>query len=342
MDIKQLILKELSEKDSFKTTDIMVLTGFSRAYITRFLGELLHEGKIVRIGKANKVRYVLSEKLGEDLLNEKKRIHKIIRNESISEDLILKDIKRESTLFDGLGQNIVNILDYAVTEMLNNAIEHSGSAIIDFYAGENNNSIEFTVTDKGIGIFNNLKMMHNLSNTMEAIQQLLKGKRTTLPAFHSGEGIFFTSRVSDYFEIKSSDKLIIFDNLLPDLFIKNTKLFKGTRIFFRIARNSGKELKDIFDRYTDDNYSFSTTEILIKLYRENTSYISRSQARRVVSGLEEFKTIRLDFQEVETLGQAFADEIFRVWKNSHPEINILYSNANENITFMIKRAQSYK
>jgi len=70
------------------------------------------------------------------------------------------------------------------------------------------------------------------------------------------------------------------------------------------------------------------------------SFISRSQARRVLTGLEKFKEITLDFSDVETIGQGFADEVFRVWKNNHPDIKINYQNTNENILFMIKRAKS--
>jgi len=69
------------------------------------------------------------------------------------------------------------------------------------------------------------------------------------------------------------------------------------------------------------------------------NYISRSQARRIVSGLDKFKTVILDFANIDTVGQAFADQIFRVWHNQHPEIAIKVMNSNENINIMIKRAQ---
>jgi len=55
-------------------------------------------------------------------------------------------------------------------------------------------------------------------------------------------------------------------------------------------------------------------------------------------GLESFQDVLLDFEGVESIGQAFADEIFRVWQSNHPEIKITYINVNENVEFMIKRA----
>jgi hypothetical protein len=41
---------------------------------------------------------------------------------------------------------------------------------------------------------------------------------------------------------------------------------------------------------------------------------------------------------VEMIGQAFADEIFRVFASAHPDIQIYHINANEEVTKMINRA----
>jgi hypothetical protein len=68
-------------------------------------------------------------------------------------------------------------------------------------------------------------------------------------------------------------------------------------------------------------------------------YVSRSQARRILAGLEKFKTIELDFKDVKTIGQAFADEIFRIWQAGHKEVRFKIQNANENVMLMIKRAE---
>ncbi|MBU1083906.1 MAG: STAS-like domain-containing protein, partial [Candidatus Omnitrophica bacterium] len=72
---------------------------------------------------------------------------------------------------------------------------------------------------------------------------------------------------------------------------------------------------------------------------EGANYVSRSQARRVLAGLEKFKTVVLDFKGIEAIGQAFADEIFRVWKSAHTDKEISARNACENVMFMVKRAE---
>jgi STAS-like domain of unknown function (DUF4325) len=71
----------------------------------------------------------------------------------------------------------------------------------------------------------------------------------------------------------------------------------------------------------------------------NDKLISRSQANRLLARVEVFKTVIFDFAGVPTIGQAFADEIFRVFPNRHPEIRISSVNENEEVARMIKRAK---
>ena len=68
--------------------------------------------------------------------------------------------------------------------------------------------------------------------------------------------------------------------------------------------------------------------------------MSRSQARRILHNLDKFKHIILDFKDVPTIGQAFTDEIFRVYKSKRPKVVLEHINTDENVMFMIKRAQS--
>jgi len=339
MDIRQIILKKIAKQGDISVSDIQKETGFSRAYVNRFLKELKENGRIVLIGKSNSAHYVLAGKSKE--LNPKKevfKIHYILKNSNLHEDEILDRVKKDTGILLGLPKNITSIIEYAFTEILNNAIDHSKSEKIDISVDKENNFIRFSIVDNGIGIFNSIIKKYNLKNELEAIQDLIKGKLTTAPEKHTGEGIFFTSRAVDKLTIQSSNKKLIFDNFLKDVFIEDIKATKGTRVIFFINIESNRRLEDIFKEYAENGFEFSKTKVLIKLYKIDTLYVSRSQARRVLSGLEKFKTVVLDFDKVDIVGQAFADEVFRVWYNNHRNIDIQYQNANENIVFMIKRA----
>jgi hypothetical protein len=181
-----------------------------------------------------------------------------------------------------------------------------------------------------------------LGSEFEAMQDLLKGKTTTAPKAHSGEGIFFTSKVADLFTLDSYGFEMTVDNLKEDVFIgESKKTLQGTKVVFSLVLNTKKHLINIFKKYQTekDNYAFDKTEVQIKLYTMGTVHISRSQARRILSGLDKFKLVILDFDKVPMVGQAFADEIFRVFFNKHPDIKIVPINMNEAIAFMIGRVE---
>ncbi|OGZ18733.1 MAG: hypothetical protein A2175_00390 [Candidatus Nealsonbacteria bacterium RBG_13_42_11] len=341
MDIENLILKKLRENKKIKATDIVKAAGFSRAYINRFFQKLKDEGKIILVGKANKACYVLADKKTVSRAkNSILSIRKILQNKNLSEDLVLNEIKRDTGIFLNLPKNVSDIISYSFSEMLNNAIEHSRSLKIEIQIQRQASQISFIVRDWGIGIFNNIMRKRKLKDEFEAIQDLLKGKQTTLPKEHTGEGVFFTSKIADLLVIQSSAKKLIFNNVLDDIFIREAKQTKGTKVSFAISVKSKTALSNVFKNYSEGAFTFNKTITRVSLYKLDSVFISRSQARRILSGLEKFKKIVLDFKGVDTVGQAFADEIFRVWQNRHPGIGIEHINTNENIAFMIKRASA--
>lgn len=344
IDTKTRILKLLKRKKTLTTAELVNQTGFSRVYINRFLRQLREEGKIMLIGKANKAHYISAN--AKEVAMAKSRIidfRRMLVNKNLLEDAVLSEIKKQTGIFQKIPKNIQGIIDYGFSEMLNNAIEHSKSKKIEIKMARDKKVIYFNVIDYGIGIFKNIMKKKGLANELEAIQDLLKGKQTTAPMAHTGEGIFFTSKVADMLVIRSSKKKLTFNNILKDVFIEDSKTLKGTQVVFSVGLKAKTQLNDVFRHYSDKNsFEFNKTAVIIKLYRMDTNYISRSQARRVLTGLEAFKTITLDFKDVNTIGQAFTDEVFRVWKSNHPDIKIIYINANENIEFMIKRAIALK
>ncbi len=340
MDIQAVILQFLEKNGQVKSAEVVKATGFSRTFVNRFFQELRDEGKIVLLGQANKAHYVPATTAAIKKANEKVRFaHRILENKDLFEHTVLKDIKMRTVIFEDIPDNLAMIVDYAFTEILNNAIEHSQSAKIEVFIEKSEHNLSFRMIDKGIGIFNNIMNTKGLDNVWEAIQDLLKGKQTTYPQAHSGEGIFFTSKIADIFTIQSGGKKLIFNNLIKDIFIKDIKNINGTKVFFSIDCASQKDLSEIFKKYTDDNFTFSRTDIHVRLYKTGVEYVSRSQARRILSGLDKFQKLILDFKNIDTVGQGFADEIFRVWISQHPGIEIEVINFNDNIQFMINRAK---
>jgi anti-sigma regulatory factor (Ser/Thr protein kinase) len=106
-------------------------------------------------------------------------------------------------LLDGLAPNDIDIWQYCVTEMVNNALDHSEGSSLTVVVGRGPSSTRIQVLDNGVGIFRKIKTAFNLEDETQAILELSKGKLTTDPDRHSGQGIFFTSRMLDEFSILS-------------------------------------------------------------------------------------------------------------------------------------------
>ena len=96
--------------------------------------------------------------------------------------------------------------------------------------------------------------------------------------------------------------------------------------------------ESVFSRYTRD-LAFDTSRVVVKLFERGGTHVSRSEAKRVLAGLERFREVAIDFHRVESAGQGCADEIFRVWARVHPEIRLVPERMNEAVTFMVERAR---
>ena len=212
------------------------------------------------------------------------------------------------------------------------------SKFIDIDLAVDSRACSFAVRDSGVGVFANVMKEKRLASEMEAIEDILKGKQTTQPERHSGQGIFFTSKIVERFVLESHKKRLIVDNRIDDIFLEDMRSLKGTRVICEIDANTASKLAELFREYASEEFAFDRTKVTVKLFESGESYVSRSQAKRLLHSLEQFREIVLDFTGVESVGQAFADEVFRVFAADHPEIRIEPINMGENVEFMVRRA----
>ncbi len=332
------------QKGRITSTELSDSFGVSRQYIHVLLQELVANGQLMKFGATRYAFYVLPEyaRAHPEILP--LRYAKSFANKQLEEHKVLDQIEHAFPTLENLPENVRSIFTYAFSEMFNNAIEHSQSVRIGVEVSVPHKTLSFVIQDSGIGVFRNVMRQRGLASELEAIQDILKGKTTTMPKSHSGEGIFFTSRVADMFILDSFGYQLIVDNKAPDVFVKKvSKMKRGTRVSFTLSATSKRHLQDVFKKYTnlDDSsdYGFDKTEVRVKLYTIGGVHISRSQARRVLTGLEKFKYVVFDFDKVPTVGQAFADEVFRVFHHAHPDIKLEAENMSEGVRFMVERAR---
>lgn len=349
MFTKEKVIEIARKKGVIKTKDIAELFGISRQYASRSIAELVALGKLVKIGSTAKAMYAFPDYAKKHLEILPYKISKIFRNDNLEEHQVLDKIESELPIILKQKENIRDIFTYAFSEILNNAIEHSGTEKITVDVSIKDKMLIFVVDDFGVGVFRNIMKKKGLKSELEAIQDLLKGKTTTMPASHSGQGIFFTSRAGDEFILDSYGYRLIVNNKIKDTFLQEVKgkakRKQGTKVIFKLSIAESKHLKEIFDEFAniddESNFGFDKTEIKIKLFIRGGVHISRSQARRVLVGLDKFRVIVFDFDKVPMIGQAFADEIFRVFHNKYPDIKLQAVNMNEAVKFMVDRVEGH-
>lgn len=333
--IRDFILQNVEEHPDSVSRMTSEEFGISRQAVNRHLNTLLSQGLLIAKGKTRKRVYELKPII-------ESTFH-IVISPDFDEDRVWRQYL--ANLFERFRPNIVGIGHYGFTEMYNNVIDHSEGtiALVSFkhVAGR----VELTVADDGIGIFNKITKELGLADERQAILELAKGKVTTDPRNHTGEGIFFATRAFDTFSILSGSLYYCRsihmggEWLLED----REEVSRGTSIDMEIATDCNRTLKEVFDKYSGEGYEygFRRTHVPVSLATYGReSLVSRSQAKRVLARFDRFDEILLDFTGVDFIGQAFADEIFRVFRNNNPDKKIDWISANDDVETTIKRVIS--
>jgi DNA-binding Lrp family transcriptional regulator len=231
---------------------------------------------------------------------------------------------------------------YGLTEMINNAVDHSGSELVHVGLRRNALFTQAWVTDDGEGIFLRIQRALDLFDPREAILELAKGKFTTDPANHSGEGIFFSSKVFDVFDIRSGKLHFAHDDGNVDVLFERSAEAPGTTVFMQLANDTARTTREVFDKFAaPEEYTFAKTLVPVRLAQhEGEKLVSRSQAKRLTMRFERFQTVVLDFVGVAEIGQAFADEVFRVFQSAHPKTSLVPVNMEPSVSAMVTRAKA--
>lgn len=231
-------------------------------------------------------------------------------------------------------ENVQNIWSYSFSEMINNVMDHSMAENVQVNIEQDYLNTRVMIADDGIGIFEKIKDHFGLPTVDEAICELFKGKLTTDSENHSGEGIFFSSKMMDDFFIVSSGRIFTnnkYDNSrIIDLATSN---LAGTCVIMSLSNFSHKKPQEIFDMYANNDGGFTKTRIPMKNIFD-TSPVSRSQAKRVCNRLDKFEEVVIDFEGLNWMGQGFAHQLFVVFAKEHPNIKLIPINMNEDITKM--------
>lgn len=332
-EVRDFILRNVRSHPA----DIAAVTAarysLSRPAVAGYITRLVNEGLLDATGTTRDRRYKARDLVSLDF---DLRLTIGLSEDAIWHGRILPHVKN-------VPENIKDICQYGFTEMFNNTVDHSASFYAQVIYRQTYGHINIRVMDRGVGIFRKLQNQFNLHDPRQALLELSKGRLTSDPKNHTGHGIFFTSRMFDEFSILSGN---LFYNRIrqedDDWLVEGRDVpdgVGGTWVEMTISTNASWRTRDVFDRYQDDPVGFTRTHVPIALGKyPGEQLVSRSQAKRVLARVDRFSEVLLDFQGVQEIGPAFADEIFRVFKTAHPDISIIATRANERVSRMIKSA----
>jgi len=327
--LEDLVDRLLARGGSFSSSDLAELSGTTRQAVHRHLRALVRAGRLVREGRGRATRYRRPEPAG---------FRRRYRASGLAEDQVWSEALGGVQELERAPPNVRAILAYGFTEIVNNAIEHSGASEVEVRLECDGARARFLVADEGVGAFENARAKLGLPDTLSAVQAISKGKVTTDPERHTGEGLFFTSKLADLFDLEANGLRWIVDNLRGDQALGSAAERPGTVVRFEVSLDTERTPEAVFARFTHD-FEFDTTRAVVKLFEHGVRFVSRSEAKRLTAGLEGFREVFLDFTGVEAVGQGFADEVFRVWARAHPEVHMVPENMDRPVAFMVERAR---
>ena len=334
MSTKDVIVEHLEKLDSATGRELRDRLGISRQALNSHIRPLLASGRVVKSGSTRNARYYSSRHAPAST-----RLSSNFSLCGLGEHQAYENIAIRLNLRALLRPNVLSIVEYAFTGILNNAIDHSNSEQCQVSAQIGPGHVWFQVRDRGIGVFHSIAAKLGLDNEHAAMIELVKGNPKTKSATHSGEGIFFIAKCADRLKIRSHRIQLEWDRARDDVFVSEPRFCTGTIVEFNLRRDSRTRLANLFSTYEsrDNNCQFNKTNVLVKLIKPE--YVSRSEARQLMANLEEYKEIELNFKGVKQMGQGFADEIFRVFANRHPDIKIRTARINPSIAAVIRHVK---
>ena len=299
----------------------------SRQAVHRHIQRLVEEGALLESGKTRSRTYALAQ------LSAWTQTY-AVSADGDEGDIWLRDVRAQ---LEPLATNVLGIWQYGFTEMFNNALDHAEASSISVSVAKTAASSVVTIRDDGVGIFRKIQAALGLLDERHAVLELAKGKFTTDPQRHSGEGIFFSSRMFDHFSICSGSVWFSHQAKTPDDWILEADESGGTSVRMELGNHTARSVSKVFKQFTSgDDFGFTKTVVPVRLAQYgDDNLVSRSQAKRLIVRFEKFRTVVLDFKGVVLIGQAFADEVFRVFPLAHPEVELMSLNANKEVGQMI-------
>lgn len=331
-EIEQALLDQISGHPQSLVRVVREQFGITRPTVLARVDRLIREGYLKRSGSATRPTYSLGES---------RRCYVRFPLAGLAEDDVWT--RQIAPLLANVAENVRALCHHGATEMINNAIDHSAGTELTLIVDRSRRQIAIVIDDDGIGIFRKIARHLQLPDERLALLELAKGKFTSDPKNHSGEGVFFSSRMFDRFQIHSNELVFDHDANLPLDLVDEAGIDRaGTTVTMVVALDSSRIAQEIYAKYSSgpDEFTFARTVVPVRLARiGEDELVSRSQAKRLLERVDRFTVVEFDFSGINSIGQAFADEVFRVFAIAHPDVELIASHAATEVQQMVRRAE---
>lgn len=252
---------------------------------------------------------------------------------------------RDFAPFFTLTPNVRRIAQHAFSELVNNAVDHSGGTEVTVSLRQTPLHLQMLVSDDGCGVFDSLQRSFDLVDPTVAMLELSKGQLTSQPDRHCGHGLFFTARLADVFDLHANQQAFQYRGWDHRSWHPGKPMGRrGTSVFLGIALDTARTLDDVLRSHSADGAGYQlerTTVPLRLLAQDGVGLESRAQARRVASRLQQFRCADLDFSGIDDVGRGFADELFRVFQRSHPDVQVTPCGMSARVAAMVASVREH-
>lgn len=326
---EKFLLQQIYDENPDFVDATMEAFSISRSTVYNYINTLQNNGELERVGGSMPYR----------VLYKTTRFTVDTTREHSEDRMFSRDI---APLLAELPLNVQKIWRYAFTAMMNNALEHAKASAIVCVVNRSRLCTIIGILDNGIGIFRRIQQDQRDANgeaptVAEAASLLYAGGYSSAPDTHAGEGIFFTSRLMDHFAIRSDYQLFT-PNAEDDDGESGGERFRGTAVQMALGNDSTRELGEVMATYIDPEEGFVHTEIPVARFFGGDFPISRSEARRLLSALKDFRTAELNFSDIDEVGRDFAHELFSVAAGQYPTLRLTVKNAAPAVLGTLRRA----
>jgi len=326
--IKKFILDNLTlhQRDIIHTA--IRRFGISRQAILKHMHTLIAEKQVLAYGKTRDRYYEL-----RPLVNFSKTID---IDTDFSPEAILK--KQMLSHISFLPKNIHEICEFSIAAILNNIADHADATNLYYKLYLTHKNVHIILSDNGKGLFGHIQSSLKLKNTQIAVLELAKGHVTTDPDHHSGDELNTVIHLFDKVTIDASGKSLTYINETQDWLIDHSTQQQGTRIQLQIKPSSRRTCREIFQKlFNGEQESVSIPINLLKVPGDELVN-SREQAQSILRNISDFKTIEFDFNNIDLIGPAFADELVRKTKSKNQVADIKWINCSDTVDVLMSRA----